>query len=233
MHHPHTKHTIDIFARMEQNLPPLVPAEVKVEIARALEHLNHNYTVSSTEVDNIVIALGKKVWPYWKAFNEFFVRHIDNLGEKFLLGKLSPALKQRYHELKEYGATYHDLRLGGPLAFFTGEEREILVPLFIEVDGEIRRHTEQAVLTGERQKYEDLIVNFQNILDDIEKRLVSLRKAAEDEEEHHGLAEEIHAQARAFEFGMCFLGPNTSHHAVLNVDDYFEERRLTKKIYRL
>lgn len=232
MHHLYTKHTIDIFARMEQNLPPLVPAEVKVEIARALEHLNHDYMVSSTEVDNMVIALGKKVWPYWKAFNEFFARHTGNLGEKFLLGKLSSALKQRYHEYKEHGATYHDLRMGGPLMFFTGEEREILVPFFIEVDQEIRAHAEQAVLTGERRQYEELIVNFQNILDDIEKRLVSLRQVAEDEEEHPGLAEEIRGQVKAFEFGMCLLGPNTQAHEVLNADDYFVERKQDKKINR-
>lgn len=214
-------------------MPPLAPAEAKDDIARALERFNNDYTVSSAEVENTAIALGKKVWPYWKAFNEFFVMCREKLGEKFLLGKLSPALKQRYHEFKEHGAAYHDLRLGGPLAFFTGGEREILVPLFIEIDGEIRRHTEQAVLTAERIKYEELIADFQNILYDIEKRLVSLRQMAEDEEEHPQIAEEIRAQIRAFEFGLCLLGPNISHHQVLNVDDYFEERRATKKIHRL
>lgn len=232
MHHPHTKHTIDIFVRMEQNLPPLVPTEIRSEIVHALEHLNNDYTVSSGEVENMVIALGKKVWPYWKAFNDFFVMQQGKLGEKFLLGKLSSSLKKRYQEFKDRGATYHDLRLGGPLAFFTGEEREILVPLFIEVDQEIRAHAEQAVLTGERRKYEELIVDFQNILDDIEKRLDNLRRLAEDEEEHPQLAEEIRAQVQAFEFGLCLLGPNTSHQQILNVDDYFEERRLTKKIHR-
>lgn len=233
MHHPHTKHTIDIFARMERHLPPLAPVEVKDDIARALEYFNNDYTVSSAEVENIAIALGKKVWPYWKAFNEFLATYQGKLGEKFLLGRLSSALKHRYHELKEHGASYHDLRLGGPLMFFTSEEREILVPLFIEVDREIRRYAEQAVLTGERIKYEELIVDFQNILDDMEKRLVSLRQVAEDEEEHSQLAEEIHAQIRAFEFGFCLLGPNTIYHQVLNADDYFEERRSTKKIHRL
>ncbi len=228
-----SKHTIAIFKRMAANLPPLLPGEIKVEVSHALEHLEQDYTVTPEAVENIVISLGKKVWPFWKAFNEFFVRCQGKLGEKFLLGKLAPALKQRYQEFKEHGATYHDLRLGGPVYFFTDEEREILVPFFIEVDQEIRAHTEQEVLTGERLKYEALVVDFQNILDDIEKRLDNLRRVAEDEGEHPQLAEEILAQVRAFEFGLCLLGPNTSHHQLLNIDDYFEERRSTKKIHRL
>lgn len=211
----------------------MLPDEVKAEVRHALTHLEEDFTVTPEEVENIVIALGKKVWPYWKTFNEFFVMHQGKLGEKFLLGKLSPALKQRYHEYKEHGATYHDLRLGGPLTFFNGEERQILIPLFVEVDKEVRAYAAQAALTNERRKYEDLVVDFQNILDDIEKRLMNLRQMAEDEEEHPQVAEEIRAQVKAFELGLCLLGPNTAHHAVLNAPDYFAERRLTKKVHHL
>jgi len=159
--------------------------------------------------------------------------HQGKLGEKFLLGKLLPPLKHRYEEYKQRGASYHDLRLGGPLTFFNGEEREVLVPLFIETDQEIRAYAAQAAVTVERQKYEELVVDFQNILDDIEKRLDNLRRMAEDEEEHPAVAEEIRGQVKAFELGLCLLGPNIAQHEVLNVDDYLEERRLTKKVHRL
>ena len=233
MHHPYTKHTIDIFARMYEKMPPMVPAEIVGEVKHALEHLRDDFTVSSNDVEDVVIALGKKVWPYWRAFAEFYDLYQGKLGEKFLLGKLPVGLRTKYKELKEQGVTYHDLRVGTPLENFNSDEKVLLRAGYIEVDNEIRQHVEQAILSVERRKYEELVVDFQNILDNMEKRLETLRLMAEDEEEHPAVAEEIRGQVKAFELGLCLLGPNIAQHEVLNVDDYLEERRLTKKVHRL
>ena len=229
MHHPQIKHTIEIFEIMYKQLPPLVPDEMKKEMEHALEHLNDDYKVGVEEVENIVIALGKKIWPYWKAFGEFYNMDQGKLGEKFLLGKLPIELKKKYNEFKEHGGTYHDLRSGSPAVFFEVEERLEITQSLIEVDIDIREHTRQSVLSIERKKYEDLIIDFQTILDDIEKRLDSLRLVAEDEEEHPELAEEIRAKVRAFEFGLCLLGPNSQTHELENAEDYFVERREFRK----
>ncbi len=226
-----SKHTIAIFERMYKNLPPLVPDVIKEEIGHALEHLKNIFSVTVNDAEDVVIAIGKKIWPYRKAFEEFFDFYQGKLGEKFILGKLPFPLKKRYQEFREHGATCHDLRLGGPLVFFNSDEREKLTQIFVEIDKEIHEHTRQLVLSTEQKKYEELVLNFQNIFDDIEKRLVSLRLMAEDEEEHPQVADEIRAQIRGFELGLCLLGPNTKYHELLNVDDYIAERRSTKAIY--
>jgi len=232
MNNSSIKHTIDIFERIYNHLPPLLPEETKEEFEHALEHLHDDVTIDLADVENIVIALGKKVWPYRRAFGEFLDMYQGKLGEKFLLGRLTPALKNRYKEIKEHGVTYHDLRSGDPLNYFELEERILLKESLIDVDGDVRVHAEQAVLGLDRKKYEDLIIDFQTILDDIEKRLDTFRLMAEDEEEHPRLAEEIRSQVRSFEFGLCLLGPNTEHHQILEADDYFLERRKDKKIHR-
>ncbi len=229
MHHPQIKHTIEIFEIMYKQLPPLVPEEVEKEIKHALEHLHDDIGVGIEEVENIVISMGKKIWPYWKAFGELYNMEQGKMGEKFLLGKLSIGLKKKYNEFKEHGGTYHDLRTGSPAVFFENEERLEMTQKLVEVDIDIRNHTKQMVLSMERRKYEDLIVDFQTILDDIEKRLGNLSMLAEDEEEHPELAEEIRAKVRAFEFGMCLLGPKTQVHELENAEDYFVERREFRK----
>ncbi len=229
MHHSHIKHTIEIFEIMYKQLPPLVPSEINKEMEHALEHLNDDFEVGIEEVENMVIALGKKIWPYWKAFGEFYNNDQGRLGEKFLLGKLPIELKKKYNEFKEHGGNYHDLRTGAPAVFFeTGERLEITQTL-VDVDVEVREHTKQTVLSIERKKYEDLIIDFQTILDDIEKRLSNLSMLAEDEEEHPELAKEIRAKVRAFEFGLCLLGPNSQTHELENAEDYFVERREFRK----
>ena len=217
MHHSQVKHTIEIFEMIYKNLPPLVPKEVGEELEHSLEHLRDDYLVGINEAESMMISLGKKVWPYWKAFFEFYDMEQGRMGEKFLLGKLPLELKNKYKEFKEHGGSYHDLRSGGPIVFFETEERQILTGAFVDVDKDIKQHTRQSVLSMERVKYEKLILDFQVTLDDIEKRLDSLRMLAEDEEEHPELATEIRQRVRDFEYGLCLLGPNARHEEITKI----------------
>lgn len=232
MHHPQIKHTIGIFERMYNNLPPLLPSEIKEEMSHAIEHLHTDYTVSVQDVENIVVSMGKKIWSYWRAFQEFLDMAQGKMGEKFLLGKLNPEMKKKYNKFKECGATYHDLRMGGSMVLFDESERIILSQVIVDVDQEIKNYVRQMVLSTDRKKYEDLIIEFQGILDSIEKRLDNLRLAAEDEEEHPRLAKEIRAQIKSFEIGLCLLGPNTKNHEVFEAEEFFQERKKAKKIHR-
>lgn len=234
MHHPHTKHTIDIFARINDRLPPLLPEEIKKEFGHALEHMQSDVTITSVDVEEMVIGMGKKIWPYWKAFGEFLDLYQGKFGEKFLLARLSLALKSKFKDFKEHGGTYQDLRSGHPSDFF-GSSEEILEikQALVEVDGDVHLQAEQAVLSTERIQYEEMVVEFQNILDSIEDRLQTLRTMAEDEEEHPRLAEEIREQIKTFEFGLCLLGPNTRYDHVDHAEDYFVERKISKKLHRL
>jgi len=232
MHHPQVKHTIDIFEQVYRRLPPLVPPEVKDEMAHALEHLHNDFTIEAPEVENVIIALGKKIWPYWKAYVEFYDLYQGKLGEKFLLVKLEPNLKNRYKEFKEHGGDYHDLHSGAPLSYFNSDERLKLTQRIVEVDNDVHQYVRQAVISSEANKYQELIIEFSEILENMEKRLDTLRQMAEDEEEHPRLAEEIRAHVRSFEFGLCLLGPHTNSQDVFAAEEFFTERKVSKKLHR-
>ncbi|KKQ27562.1 MAG: hypothetical protein US42_C0008G0073 [Candidatus Magasanikbacteria bacterium GW2011_GWC2_37_14] len=230
MHHPQVKHTIEIFKKLFANLPPLVPPEVANEMEHALIHLQSDYLLTPEEMDNMVIAFGKKIWPYWKAFEEFYALYQGKLGEKFLLGKLSTGVKKHYILFKDHGADYKDLRMGKGAEFFSLEERMEFKGALVEIDNELRKYVQQEVLSVERTKYEDLIISFQTIFEDIEKRLGTLRLMAEDEAEHPQIASEIREQVKAFEFGLCLLGPHSRLSELVEFEDYYLERKMTKKI---
>lgn len=227
-----SKHTIAIFEKIYNNLPPLVPDEIKQEMEHALDHLRNDFDLSMEEVEDTMIVFGKKVWPYWKAFGEFLDAFEGKLGEKFLLGRVSMPLKTKYKQFKEHGGDYFAVYSGDPSSFFTAEERQALSIALVEVDQDVRNHAVQSVLSSDRRKYEDLVVDFQNILDDILKRLESLRMVADDEQEHPQLAEEMRAQIRSFEFGLCLLGPHTKSEDVCNAKNYFAERKRHKVLHR-
>lgn len=227
-----SSHTIAIFEQVYNSLPPLVPERTKEEMQHALEHLKNDCTITVDDVDDTLIVFGKQIWAYWQAFKEFFHIYEGKLGEKFLLGKLPRELKAHYLQFKEHGGNYKDVYSGSPMPFFSVDERQVLAGALVQVDLDIRAHVIQAVLSTERKKYEDLIINFQTMLDDIEKRLGSLRQVADDEQEHPQLADEIRAQVRAFEFGLCLLGPNTKHEDVINAEVFFQQRKIHKQLHR-
>lgn len=232
MHSKDVQHTLAIFERMHRRMPPLVPEEIIEEFDHVMEHLQSDFNISLEELEETVVVFGKKIWPYWKAFEEVVNMEEGRMGEKFFMGKLSPKLKSRYKEFKEHGGDFRDLYSGEPMRFFESEERNDFCQAFIAVDKDLREHARQAVLSTEKEEYQDLIIEFQEILEDIEKRLDSLRLMADDEQEHPQLAEEVREQIRAFEHGLSLLGPSTKYEEVCNAEDHFNGRKHVKKTLR-
>jgi hypothetical protein len=232
MHKEDIQHTLVIFEHMHRRMPPLVPDIIKNEFNHALEHLKSDFTITLDELEDTVIVFGKKIWPYWKAFEEILNMEEGRMAEKFFIGKLSPELKKKFKEFKEHGGSYRDLYSGDPMHYFSPEERGVFCKAFIEVDSEIRKHAKQMVLSTEKEGYQDLILDFQEIFDDIEKRLDTLRVMADSEQEHPQLADEIRDQIRTFEYGMCLLGDNIQHADVCRAEAHFKGRKQVKKLFR-
>ncbi|MEK7083665.1 MAG: hypothetical protein AAB932_00325 [Patescibacteria group bacterium] len=221
--------TLSLFEHVYDALPPLSPEIIQTEMRHALDHVRYDPELTTEELEDTMIVFGKQLWPYMKAFHEFLDVYDGKLGEKFLIGKMPPAMKKRYKEFKEYGGAYRDLHSGHPAPFFSGEERQALCVALVESSHDVRAHAAQAVLSTERRPYEERIVEFQLILDDIEKRLDTLRQMADDEQEHPELAAEIRAHIREFEYGLCFLGSAPKYEAVCNAEEHFAGRKLEKR----
>lgn len=225
MHNPAIRHTIEIFTLLIDELPPLVPESIKKDADQAMEQIHNNFDLTLEELEKTVIVFGKKLWPYRKAFEEFFDIYETRFGEKFLIGTLPPGLKKRYMEFKEYGGTYRDLHTGNPSVFFVADERHLLCKAVIQVNEDVRLHTIQAVLAMDKVNYEKRVVEFQLILDDIEKRLDALRLMADDEQEHPELATEIRQQVLSFEYGLCLLGPPHHYDAICRAQEHYVGRK--------
>jgi hypothetical protein len=224
------QHTLWIFDRMFQQIPPLVAEITREDMKTANEQLRSNFDLSLEELEDTVIIFGKKLWPYRKAFEELLDVYEAKLGEKFMFGIISRGLKKRYDEFKVHGGTLRDLHSGNPAEFFSVAERNELCSALVEMNSQIRKHAVQAVHTNDALAYEKRILEFQIILDDIEKRLDTLRLMADNEQEHPELASEIRAQIRSFEYGLCLLGPEHQYQAICLSEEHFTGRKLEKKM---
>lgn len=229
MHQHSVYHTISIFEQLLRDIPPLVPASVIQDGKRMHEQIEHNYGLSLQDVDAILVAFGKQVWPQRKAFHEFYDIYEGTLGDQFLQSSLPGPLKKRYREFCTYGGDYRALYRGENVDFFTPEERQALCQHLVDVSTKVHAHTVQAVQSVDRYKYERRIAEFQDILTDIEERLQELRQMANDEHEHPELREELLAQVENFEHGLCLLDSHTQHHAVCSFKEHHEGRRYELK----
>ena len=224
------QHTQVIFEHLCSDIPPGVPKEIKENIAQAREQVESNVSLTLPELEDTMIYVGKLLWPYREAFQEFFRVAEGDLGEQYLLGKFNPIMKKKYQAFKENGGSFRDLHAGTNVSFFTSDERVMVCEALISVEEEIRAYAVQAILSTDERRYERRVEEFKKILEDMETRLNALRTMADMEGEHPELASEIRDQIRGFEQGFALLGPKIRHEAVCNAGEHFEGR---KKMYKM
>lgn len=217
--------TISLFRHLYETLPPLFPLAVKEKIARALEQVESDPAVTLEEIERTMVAFGYEAWPWNRAYQEFFMAAEAALGEHFLLPKLTPELCRRYEDYKRYGGTLRELHSGRPADFFSGEERADLCAALVETRIELRRYANSEIGSVRREKYLQRMAEFSAALEETASYLERLNELAETERDYPALADQIRSRVRAFEHGLCFLGPEVGSEAVCQSVEYFIGRK--------
>lgn len=227
------QHTKDIFQRLCRDIPPAVPEQLQEDLSNALEQVQDNVSLTLEELEQTMVVFAKQLWPYREAFLEFYRVNEGTFGEKFLVGKMSPTMKKKYHIFTAAGGTFSHLHSGGEaIQLFTHEERAQLCELLVDVRHELWDFTKQEVLTKHAKQYQEKIKEFSDILVNIEQQLNDLREMADKEQEHPTLAAEIREHVRGFEQGLAVLGPPLDYDALCNSEDYFIGRKRYKQLQR-
>ncbi|MBI5729422.1 MAG: hypothetical protein HY983_04270 [Candidatus Magasanikbacteria bacterium] len=217
--------TINLFRHFYEKLPPLFPVTIKEKIAHALEHVEGDPTVTLEEIEKTMITFGYEAWPWNQAYQEFFTVAEATVGENFLVPKLTPELRRRYEEFAHYGGTLRELHSGRPADFFSGEERTDLCVALIETQTELRDYVNREVASVHKDKYLKRVAEFAAVLEEITENLEQMNDLAEAEQDHPALADQIRARVRAFEYGLCFLGPEIGSEAVCQSVGFFAGRK--------
>lgn len=216
--------TIELFHHLADSLPPVVPSRVVRHLAQAIKRAESDPSLAVEHVEDMMIAVGYEVWPYSQAYRDFLNLYEAKLGEHFFLPKLSPSAQSRYQEFKLYGGTLRDLHSGRPADFFSAEERAKLCAALVDFQQDLRQYVDHQILTTEKKIFMARVQEFFVLLKDIQARLAELKHLAAREQNHPALADQINAQVRAFEYGLCNLGPALDYSAVCAAPEYFNGR---------
>lgn len=218
--------TLAIFRHLASVTPPLVPDALLSTMKRALDYFEAYPTSTLDELEKVMYAYGYELWPYNQAFKEELLSAEQRVGERFLRARLSAELNEHYQRFVKQGGTLRSLRNGKKIGeFFSVDERSALCEILVNVHHDIRAYALQHVWGVGKIHYRNNIEHFRRALKTMHHHIEKLRHLADHEDDHPALAEEIRAQIRAFEQGLCLLGPELSYDAVCSSVDYFEGRQ--------
>jgi hypothetical protein len=226
------KHSLYIFEHLYNDLPPLVPEEIKQEMENSLIEWKNKSEVLPNELEEAVIKYGKKTWPHRRAFHELIEKYRAKLGEIFLRRKITKEIENRYEEFLAHGGNFEGLSLGRPMGFFQPEERIMLTQSLVDTTEDIKKQAWQAALSVERNWYETRIEEFIAKLNEIEEKIGEMRQVMADLGENSDLAEEMQEHILALEQGLSLLGSRTRWDQLENAGDYFAERQQEKNILK-
>lgn len=217
-----SEYTSLFLERLFFNLPPLVSAEVKVELQNILEELAREPR-AIVEVEDIIIGFQKEIWPYTQAFEEVVQRYLDEMGESLLMRKGSYELRHAYEKYRQTG-TWAGLYKGEGVHAFTVEERTELHEILVDIMCDVREFARQAALMNDRANYVKRVRYYQERYMAIEHELGRLKQLA-DSEENIDLAREIRQHSRDFELSIASLGPSFDFEAMCNAHAHFVGRK--------
>jgi hypothetical protein len=224
-----TQHTLDIFERVYTYVRPFVPKVLQEEIRIVLDCHRNDSQLTLEGLEDSLIMIGKKVWPYRRAFQEFRDRYHNQFGERFLLAQLSRGLKKKYDTYVVHGGRTDHVHSGQAAHFFSDDERVELYNALILVNEDIRQHVIQAIHSVDAGMYQGRVEEFHSTLALLETQMRVLHDLKSGNHVHGQVKEEIHAHIRGLEHGFGFLGPVVTEHDVRRAVEHFAGRVLDAK----
>lgn len=229
---PIVGHTLVIFQKMHDSLPPLVPDTLRDALAEELASYHDDTEVNIGDLESTMAHHAHALWPYQRAFYEMQCAHENEVGHKLLLQRVSRQARSACVTFFDDGGTFHDVYCGKAMHLFPIDDRPRVVELLVELKNEIKKHVIQLIHTHQKSAYETRVQELQKVVDMMRGHLDTLNELADCEEDYPELADEIRAHVQAVEHGLMYLGPHIQHDAVARAPEYFAGRREEKKMVR-
>ncbi len=216
--------TINLFAQLVDNLPPLLPDDLVYRIRKELKNIQNEPT-SLEKLEEKMIQVGYEIWPWNQAFREFSRVTEERMGEDFLSAHLNEDLQKKYNEYRQLGMTWIDIHTGRTAAYFSEEDRINIVEALVATHQAVKDFATREVVGMKKELYLKKVEDFKNILVKIKKGLDGLRDLASTESDHPMLANEIMERVRSFEHGLCLLAPEFEHEEIVQAHEFFVGRK--------
>ncbi|MCX6779902.1 MAG: hypothetical protein NT034_01845 [Candidatus Magasanikbacteria bacterium] len=216
--------TINLFAQLVDNLPPLLPDDLVYRIRKELKNIQSEPTTLE-KLEEKMIQIGYEIWPWNQAFREFSRITEEKMGEQFLLSHFGDSLQKKYYEYRTLGMSWADIHTGRTASYFSEDDRVLITQALIATHRAVKDFTTREVVGMRKESYLKKVEEFKKILTKIKDGLRGLRDLAAHESDHPMLANEIIERVRSFEHGLCLLAPEFEHEEIDRAHEFFVGRK--------
>lgn len=201
MAHPH-EYLLQEYKISIDKLVPLTPSEVISEAEKLYGELSQDESASERQIRQALIHIGKKEFPYRKAYEELCAGDEERRLEAAALQKLDEPVKAKLKPLLENGVHLTDF--ANSKLFETNlesDERYRVEQAILEAHDVVGRECDDRA-KERAESYETLVATWKKKQEDMQKMIDQLRSMAERNPES---ANEIIGKADQFEEGWSIV----------------------------
>jgi len=239
------QHLLQEFEVEVNNLVPVVPDEIKKQAKQELKRLKEKEDPGHEDIHPIMLKIGKKEYPYRKAYNELKekidVKNTSELALEKMDDQLQEKIRTAYQEYKnqseqpqddksewmdlekgeEKGFSLHNLvkEISFEQKFNSEENRKIEISL-IEAEKEREKRISKKI-KQQQEKYEKLVQKWKEIQQQIENNIEKLQELKQKTEKWQ---EEIEDEIDNFQESWSIVEQDPQLKEIEKRIDYWQEK---------
>lgn len=210
MAHQH-EDIIKDFREAMAKLVPLAPKEIQEEAQRLADDIEANPLSTIEQIRQALVYVGKKEFPYRKAYEELCAGDEEARLQKLVLAKLSDEVKEKMEPVVKYGVHILDFVQSSQCeAALSVEERATIDREIVAAHDVLNRQCDERAV-ARKGTYETLVATWTETESRIQRMIEVLREMAERNEQHR---DDILARVMELESGWSMIEPDPTEEDV-------------------
>lgn len=193
------------FQKAIDHLVPLVPKELHDEAQRMHDELAQSEATSERQIRQALLHLGKKEYPYRKAYQELCAGDEDQRLQKAALEQLDTGLRDRLQEVLQHGVSLLDYTQSKLFARQLSPEEQYRVEQALDAAHELVNRQCDERAHERAQKFTELVARWEAYEVKVQGLIDTLRSLSDRSPVH---AQEILDRADALEAGWSMVAPD-------------------------
>jgi hypothetical protein len=191
-------------------LVPLTPPAIVDEANRLAEELEGNAAVSAEQIRQALVYIGRKEFPYRKAYLELCAGDEDARLQEIVLGKIDDVTKSMMEPVTKYGVHILDFVKSSQFEDLSEDAKVAIDNAVREAHDIVNRQCDERA-SSRAASYQELVARWTGEATNIQKMIDVLKDMADRDSRYH---DEILGRARQLEDGFSMIEEDPSQELV-------------------
>ena len=200
MSHPH-HYMLEEYKIVLDRLVPLAPQELRDEARVIYERLAQDERATERQIQQALIEIGKKEYPYRKAYEALCAKDEEKRFEQAVFARLNEEFLTKVKQVTDHGVHISEYVKSKIFDALPSDERYALEQAVLEAHDAVNKQCDERA-QERQQSFEELVAMWTKKRDEVQRLIEELKQMSSRNAE---LAEEILQTAQVFEEGWSIV----------------------------